>query len=82
MLPMYSILTFKTIMMLMTIWISTSGDVFIVFIAIIYLFGGRLSADQNSAVPVEYFFFFFPVSCMWTFFPCLKWSRLCWPLFC
>jgi hypothetical protein len=45
---MYSILIFKTVMMLMTIWISTSGDVFIVFfIAIIPFFGARLSAYQQ-----------------------------------
>jgi hypothetical protein len=56
MLPIYSILTFKTIMMLMTIWILPLV-MFLLFLLLLYLFCARLSADQNSAVPVEYFFY-------------------------
>ncbi len=56
MLPMYSILTFKT-MMLMTIWILPLV-MFLLFLCYYTFFGARLSADQNNAVPFEYFLIF------------------------
>jgi hypothetical protein len=57
MLPMYSILTFKTIMMLMTIWISTSGDVFIVFFIAIIPFLAPVF-QLIKTVLYQYFLFF------------------------
>ncbi len=59
MLPMYSILTFKTIMMLMTIWISTSSDVFIVFIAIKHILATVFQLTKTVLYQLNIFLFFY-----------------------
>ncbi len=63
MLPMYSILTFKT-MMLMTIWITTSGDVFIVFIAIIPFLAPVFQLIKTVLNQLSIFLFFFYFFCI------------------